>query len=125
MADEDADGETVTLEFRAYGDDERVDGTVTIESRRHGYGQGDITYKVDPDDSVDFDRADFKEYFDDEFDGDDTFRYVVFYADSSSQVLQPAGCITTTTARTKRNSPSPIWRIMNSTTSPRTTSSMI
>ncbi len=83
VADEDADGETVTLEFRAYGDDERVDGTVTIEIGDTDTDKGDITYKVDPDDSVDFDRADFKEYFDDEFDGDDTFRYVVFYADSS------------------------------------------
>lgn len=83
-----------------------------------------ITYKVDPDDSVDFDRADFKEYFDDEFDGDDTFRYVVFYADSSLKSSNGRR-ITTMTARTRRNSLVLIWKIMNSTTSPKTTSSTI
>ena len=43
----------------------------------------DLTYEVKAGESLSFDRADFKEIFDDVWDRDDTFRYAVFYADSS------------------------------------------
>ena len=41
----------------------------------------DIIYEVDPGEKVVFDRADFKEFYEDEC--DDTFRYVTFEAGSS------------------------------------------
>ena len=86
IADADADGRTVTLDFTLYGDDEYVDGTLTIEIERAGSSsatRADITYEVDPGRTVSFDRRDFDDFFDDEFDGDDSFQYVVFEADSS------------------------------------------
>ena len=42
-----------------------------------------ITWKVKPGNELKFDRSDFKDMFDDEYDGDDEFRYVTFEADSS------------------------------------------
>lgn len=86
IADADADGRTVTLDFTLFGDDEYVDGTLTIEIQRAGSSsatRADITYEVDPGKTVSFDRSDFDDFFDDEFDGDDSFEYVVFEPDSS------------------------------------------
>lgn len=51
IADADADGRTVTLDFTLFGDDEYVDGTLTIEIERAGSSsatRADITYEVDP-----------------------------------------------------------------------------
>lgn len=79
VADEDADGETVTLDFTIYGeDDDEVDGTVEIQIGEGSTTKvdGDIIYEVDPDDTVTFDRDDFWEFLDDET-GDD-LEYVRF-----------------------------------------------
>ena len=82
-ADEDADGKTVTVDFRLYGDDGYVSGSVKfeIDDGRSG-GNGDLTYKVEAGETVDFDRDDFEELFDDEY-PNDSFRFVRFYPDSS------------------------------------------
>ena len=67
VADEDADGETVTLDFTIYGeDDDEVDGTVEIQIGEGSTTKvdGDIIYEVDPGDTVTFDRDDFLDYFD-------------------------------------------------------------
>ena len=69
VADEDADGETVTLDFTIYGeDDDEVDGTVEIQIGEGSTTKvdGDIIYEVDPGDTVTFDRDDFLDYFEDE-----------------------------------------------------------
>lgn len=79
VADEDADGETVTLDFTIYGeDDDEVDGTVEIQIGEGSTTKvdGDIIYEVDPGDTVTFDRDDFWEFLDDET-GDD-LEYVRF-----------------------------------------------
>ena len=83
VAGKDADGKTVTLDFRLYGDDGYVSGTLKIEidDGRSG-GNGNLTYKVEAGETVDFDRDDFEELFDDEY-PDDSFRFVRFYPDSS------------------------------------------
>ena len=83
VAAADAKGKTVTLDFTLYGDDEELDGTLEINvTTRTSSSDADLVYEVDPGDEVAFDRADFKELFDDEYD-DDSFRYAVFKADSS------------------------------------------
>ena len=86
VADDDADGGKVTLEFRAWGDDDYADGVLEIrlgeaDTKSSSSSKGDITYDVDPGEEVVFDRADFKEFYEDEC--DDTFLYVTFYPDSS------------------------------------------
>ena len=84
VADEDAGDGKVTMEFRAWGEDDYVDGTLEIRiskaSSKSG-SKGDITYDVDAGDEVAFDRSDFKEFYEDEC--DDEFLYVTFYPDSS------------------------------------------
>ena len=71
------------MDFRLYGDDGYVSGSVKfeIDDGRSG-GDGDLTYKVEAGETVDFDRDDFEELFDDEY-PDDNFRFVRFYPDSS------------------------------------------
>ena len=70
------------IDFRAYDeDDDYVDGTLVIKSSGSSSSKADITYQVDPDDSVAFDRSDFNDFFQEEYD-DYTLRYVVFEADS-------------------------------------------
>ena len=86
VADDDADGGKVSLEFRAWGDDDYADGVLEIrlgeaDTKSSSSSKGDITYDVDPGEEVVFDRADFKEFYEDEC--DDTFLYVTFYPDSS------------------------------------------
>lgn len=66
VADSDADGKTVTLDFTIYGeDDDRVYGSVSIEIGKNSGTQvdGDIVYEVDPDESVTFQREDFRDFF--------------------------------------------------------------
>ena len=77
VASKDADGGKVTLEFRAWGEDDYADGVLEIRlgeaSKKGSSAKGDITYDVDAGDEVVFDRADFKEFYEDEC--DDTFQY--------------------------------------------------
>ena len=85
VADEDASSRTLVIDCTLYGEDHEVDTTLEIKIGRgssSSSSKADIVYEVDPDDTVDFDRSDFKDYFEDEYD-DDTFDYVVFYPDSS------------------------------------------
>ena len=84
VADEDADGKVVTLTFTLHGDDNNLSGNLTINiGKVEKEEKSDtITYKVNPDKTVTFDRADFQEFFQAE-DEDDTFRYVTFYPDNS------------------------------------------
>ena len=69
VADDDADGSTVTLEFRACGEDDYADGVLKIRigkvssSSSSSSSKGDITYDVDPGEEVAFDRSDFKEFY--------------------------------------------------------------
>ena len=83
VAGKDADGKTVTVDLRLYGDDGYVSGSLKIEidDDRSG-GNGDLTYKVEAGETVDFDRGDFQALFIDEY-PNDSFRYVCFYPDSS------------------------------------------
>lgn len=83
VADKDAGSRTLTIDCTLYGEDNELDTTLEIKiGRGSSSSKADIVYEVDPDDTVDFDRDDFKEYFEDEYD-DDTFDYVVLYPDSS------------------------------------------
>ncbi len=71
---------TVTLSFRAYYSSSRyVDGTVEI---RVGGGasssKGDITYKLDPGEEVEFSRTDFNKFFQKETNSTSTIKYVTF-----------------------------------------------
>lgn len=83
VAEDDTNGEIVTLNFTLYGDDEELDGTLefqigTVDANNK---KGDITYTVDPGKEVEFDRADFNSYYREEYSG--TVRYVTFYPDST------------------------------------------
>ena len=84
VAGSDAKGKTVTLSFTLYGDDEHLDGTLEIEitNSTSSKSDADIVYKVEEGEDVSFDRSDFKELFDDEYD-DDSLRYVTFSPNSS------------------------------------------
>ena len=83
VADEDADGKTVTLEFTAYGDDEEIDGVVKIliGDVEESDSKGDINYTVEGGEEVEFNRSDFNEVFKEEYSG--SMRYLTFYPDSS------------------------------------------
>ena len=83
LADEDADGEVVTLEFTLQGDDETLDGVLEIRigDVEDDEEDGDISYTVAPGDEVAFDRADFNKFFKEEY--SKTVRYVTFYPDNS------------------------------------------
>ena len=84
VAGDDFD-ETISIDFRAYDDDDNyVDGTLVIESTEthsSSSSRGEIVYEVDAGDEVTFDRSDFNELFQEEYD-DYTLRYVVFEPDS-------------------------------------------
>ena len=83
VAGKDADGKTVTVDLRLYGDDGYVSGSLKIEiDDDRSSGNGDLTYKVEAGETVDFDRGDFQALFIDEYPSD-SFRYVCFYPDSS------------------------------------------
>lgn len=83
LADEDADGEVVTLEFTLYGDNETLDGVLEIRigDVEVSEEKGDINYTVAAGDAVAFDRADFNKFFKEEY--SKTVRYVTFYPDNS------------------------------------------
>ena len=74
--------EELSIDFRAYYSSSRyVDGTLVIKPSGSSSRKADITYQVDPNDSVAFDRSDFNDFFQEEYDNY-TLRYVVFEADS-------------------------------------------
>ena len=74
--------EDLSIDFRAYYSSSRyVDGTLVIKPSGSSSRKADITYQVDPNDSVAFDRSDFNDFFQEEYDNY-TLRYVVFEADS-------------------------------------------
>lgn len=78
VAPDDADERTVELEFTAYYSSSRyVEGTVKIEITAGSSKKGDITYQVDPGDEVSFKRADFRDFFQEEY-SDYDLNYVVF-----------------------------------------------
>ena len=84
VADEDADGETVTLEFIAYGDDDEAEGVFEIrigDVDEDEDEKGDIDYTVEPGDSVELDRSDFNSFFKEEY--SKTLSWVTFSPDSS------------------------------------------
>lgn len=83
LADEDADGEVVTLEFTLYGDDETLDGVLEIRigDVEDSEDEGDINYTVTAGDEVAFDRSDFSKFFKEEY--SKTLRWVTFYPDNS------------------------------------------
>mgnify|MGYP002309696525 CR=1 FL=1 len=85
VAGDDFD-ETISIDFRAYDDDDNyVDGTLVIESTEthssSSSSRGKIVYEVDAGDEVMFNRSDFNDVFQEEYD-DYTLRYVVFDPDS-------------------------------------------
>ena len=84
VAGDDFD-EDLSIDFRAYYSSSRyVDGTLLIKASgsSSSSGKADITYQVDPNDEVYFDRSDFNDFFQEEYD-DYSIRYVVFEADSN------------------------------------------
>ena len=73
---------TVTLDFRAYYSSSRyVDGTVKILVGDSA-DDGDITYEVDPGEEVSFDRDDFNDFFQEEYEDYD-IRFVTFETDDT------------------------------------------
>ena len=83
-AKKSADGMVVTMEYTMYGEDEELDGVMTIEigdvdsssdDEDEDDEDADITYSVEPEDEVSFDRKDFKELFEEEY---EDLSYVVF-----------------------------------------------
>ena len=86
-SDDGTDGEVVTMDFTAYGDvkSRKVSGSVAILIGKTAASSkdddddddkdADITYSVDPDDEVTFDRKDFKELFEKDY---KDLSYVVF-----------------------------------------------
>ena len=70
---------TVTLSFRAYYSSSRyVDGTVEIRVGGSSSSKGDITYKLDPGEEVEFSRTDFNKFFQKETNSTSTIKYVTF-----------------------------------------------
>ena len=90
LADKDADGELVTLEFTLYGDDETLDGVLEIRigDVDTAAEKGDINYTVAAGDAVEFDRADFNQFFKEEY--SKTLRYVTFYPDNAYKTANGA-----------------------------------
>lgn len=83
-SDRNTSGDTVTLDFTLYGDDEddTLDGTLTIEIGKSGSGtvtakKGDITYTADDGEEVEFDEDDFNDFFQEEYRNYD-IKYVRF-----------------------------------------------
>ena len=84
VADDDANGAIVTLDFTAYGDTEKVSGVLKIligDVDTSSSDKGDIQYTVLPGKEVEFDRYDFYDFCREEYSG--TPRYVTFKPDSS------------------------------------------
>lgn len=82
-SDRNTSGETVTLDFTLYGDDEddTLDGTLTIEIGKSTTNttakKGDITYTADDGEEVEFDEDDFNDYFQETYSNYD-LKYVYF-----------------------------------------------
>lgn len=79
VAEEDADGKTVSLPFYVVGDEgDKIKGTLTIEigSVKSSSSKGDIAYTAEPSKEVEFDEEDFYDFLDDNYSKD--LKYVVF-----------------------------------------------
>lgn len=76
VADEDADGSTVTIDFRACGKNSERRGTLEICIGGSGTAKGSIEYEVKPGEEAEFDESDFNRYYDKNASG--SFRYVEF-----------------------------------------------
>lgn len=82
-SDRNTSGETVTLDFTLYGNDEddTLDGTLTIEIGKSTTNttakKGDITYTADDGEEVEFDEDDFNDYFQETYSNYD-LKYVYF-----------------------------------------------
>lgn len=80
VAEEDADGKTVSLPFYVVGDEgEKVKGTLVIKigkSSGSSSKKGDITYTAGPSKEAEFDEDDFYDFLDDNYGKD--LKYVVF-----------------------------------------------
>lgn len=83
VADRDADGETVTMDFVIYGDEsDEVEGTLEIrigdvKTTSGSSVKADLVFHVDPDDDVTLDAGEFDDFFWDESD-DDTLEWIEF-----------------------------------------------
>ena len=74
---------TVTLDFRAcYSSSKYAEGTLIIEVKGGSSSSHTITYKVDTDDVVEFDRRDFNNVFQQEY-SNYTVKYVTFETDDT------------------------------------------
>ena len=74
---------TVTLDFRAcYSNSKYAEGTLIIEVKGGSSSSHTITYKVDTDDVVEFDRRDFNNVFQQEY-SNYTVKYVTFETDDT------------------------------------------
>ena len=79
VADEDADGKTVSLPFYVVGNKgDKIKGTLTIKigSVKSSSSKGDIAYTAEPSKEVEFDEEDFYDFLDDNYSKD--LKYVVF-----------------------------------------------
>lgn len=83
LVDDDADDETVTLDFTLYGDSSRnpdtLEGTltITIGDGKSSSGKGDITIDLKPGAQAEMDPDDFNDVFQEEYRNYD-FEYLVF-----------------------------------------------
>ena len=83
LVDDDADDETVTLDFTLYGDSSRnpdtLEGTltITIGDGKGSSGKGDITIDLKPGAQAEMDPEDFNDVFQEEYRNYD-FEYLVF-----------------------------------------------
>ena len=74
---------TVTLDFRAcYSNSKYAEGTLIIEVEGGSSSSHTITYKVDTDDVVEFDRRDFNNVFQQEY-SNYTVKYITFETDDT------------------------------------------
>ena len=79
VAEEDADGKTVSLPFYVVGDEgDKIKGTLTIEigSVKSSSSKGDIAYTAEPSKEVEFDEDDFYDFLDDNYSKE--LKYVEF-----------------------------------------------
>ena len=84
-ADDNTDGEVVTLKFTAYGSttSKKVNGTLRIEigdvdsSSSGSTAKADIEYTAKPEEEVEFDEEDFYDFFEESYSSYD-LKYVVF-----------------------------------------------
>ena len=94
VSNRQADGNTVTLVFNAFGDTENCVGQLDIAVQGAAVRQTsvvDLTWHVTAGEVLRFDRNDFRDFFRDHASSQDSFRYLTFQPDAS---YTPAnGCL--------------------------------